>query len=87
MGWIAGVVVGDVLRCLRSLIAPRLAHSDPIVRAVATLGFALMVLGFCEFMWGEWPRSLRLPTDTLGFRGDRGARYLDARDRFAWVSR
>ena len=50
------------------LIAPRLAYSDPIVRAVATLGFALVILGFCELIWGEWPRALRLPTDTFGFR-------------------
>ena len=50
------------------LVAPRLAYSDPIVRAVATLGFALIILGFMELMWGEWPRALRLPTDALGFR-------------------
>jgi branched-chain amino acid transport system permease protein len=49
------------------VISPRLAHSDPIVRAVATLGFALVILGFVEFIWGEWPRSLRMPTDTLYF--------------------
>jgi ABC-type branched-subunit amino acid transport system permease subunit len=68
VGWIAGIVVATVLALFYGrVIAPRLAHSDPIVRAVATLGFALIVLGFCEFIWGEWPRSLRLPTDTLGF--------------------
>src|SRR3984885_5791108 len=68
LGWIAGIVVATVLALFYGrIIAPRLAHSDPIVRAVATLGFALIVLGFCEFIWGEWPRSLRLPTDTLGF--------------------
>ena len=68
VGWIAGIVVAIVLALFYGrIIAPRLAHSDPIVRAVATLGFALIVLGFCEFIWGEWPRSLRLPTDTIGF--------------------
>jgi branched-chain amino acid transport system permease protein len=68
LGWIAGIVVATVLALFYGrIIAPRLAHSDPIVRAVATLGFALIVLGFCEFIWGEWPRSLRLPTDTIGF--------------------
>ena len=50
------------------LVAPRLAYSDPIVRAVATLGFALIILGFMELVWGEWPRALRLPTDAMGFR-------------------
>ena len=69
-GWagLPAIVVATVLALFYGrIIAPRLAHSDPIVRAVATLGFALIVLGFCEFIWGEWPRSLRLPTDTLGF--------------------
>src|SRR6202161_2063646 len=68
LGWITGIGVAAVLALFyRRIIATRRAHRDPIVRAVATLGFALIVLGFCEFIWGEWPRSLRLPTDTLGF--------------------
>ena len=68
LGWIAAVAASTALALLYGrLIAPRLAHSDPIVRAVATLGFALIILGFCEFIWGEWPRSLRLPTDTVSF--------------------
>jgi branched-subunit amino acid ABC-type transport system permease component len=68
VGWIAAVAASTALALLYGrLIAPRLAHSDPIVRAVATLGFALIILGFCEFIWGEWPRALRLPSDNLGF--------------------
>jgi branched-chain amino acid transport system permease protein len=68
VGWIAAVAASTALALFYGrLIAPRLAHSDPIVRAVATLGFALIILGFCEFVWGEWPRSLRLPSDTLSF--------------------
>ena len=56
-GWIAAVAISTALALLYGrLIAPRLATSDPIVRAVATLGFALIILGFCEFIWGEWPR-------------------------------
>ena len=68
LGWIAGVAAATLLALFYGrVIAPRLSHSEPIVRAVATLGFALVVLGFCEFIWGEWPRSLPLPTDTMGF--------------------
>jgi len=68
IGWIAAVAASTALALLYGrLIAPRLATSDPIVRAVATLGFALIILGFCEYMWGEWPRALRLPSDNLGF--------------------
>ncbi len=68
VGWIAGIAVSTALAFFYGrVIAPRLASTDPIVRAVATLGFALVVLGFCEFIWGEWPRSLRLPSDEYGF--------------------
>jgi branched-chain amino acid transport system permease protein len=68
VGWLAGILAATILSLVYGrVIAPRLAHSDPIVRAVATLGFALVLLGFVEFIWGEWPRSLRLPTDTLYF--------------------
>ncbi len=68
VGWIAAVAASTALALFYGrLIAPRLATSDPIVRAVATLGFALIILGFCDFIWGEWPRSLRLPSDNFGF--------------------
>jgi branched-chain amino acid transport system permease protein len=68
MGWLAGISAATVLSLgYGRFIAPHLAHSDPIVRAVATLGFALAILGFVEFIWGETPRSLSLPSDTLGF--------------------
>ena len=49
------------------VIAPRLAFSDPVMRAVATLSFALILLGFMGYVWGESPRRLRLPTDTMSF--------------------
>jgi branched-chain amino acid transport system permease protein len=45
------------------LLAPRLAESDPTVRSIATLGLALVLLGFTEWFWGEQPRRLVLPTD------------------------
>jgi branched-chain amino acid transport system permease protein len=49
------------------VLAPRLAYGDPVMRAVATLSFALILLGFIDFIWGELPRKLKLPTDTDGF--------------------
>ncbi len=68
LGWIAAVAASTALALFYGrLIAPRLSHSDPIVRAVATLGFALIILGFSDFIWGEWPRALRLPSDNVGF--------------------
>jgi len=68
LGWLAGIVAATLLSLVYGrLVAPRLSQSDPVVRAVATLGFALVLLGFVEFIWGEWPRSLRLPIDTMAF--------------------
>lgn len=48
------------------LIAPRLAWRETVVKAVATLGFALIVLGLVSFLWIDDPRSLELPTDQIG---------------------
>lgn len=45
------------------LLAPRLAQRDPSIRSIATLGFALILMGFTEWYWGEQPRRLVLPTD------------------------
>lgn len=48
------------------LIAPRLAWRETVVKAVATLGFALIILGLVSFLWVDDPRSLELPTDKIG---------------------
>ncbi len=47
------------------LIAPRLAWREPAIKAVATLGFALIILGFVSFIWIDDPRNLDLPTDQI----------------------
>jgi branched-chain amino acid transport system permease protein len=48
------------------LIGPRLAFRDTVVKAVATLGFALIILGLVSFLWTDDPRALELPTDQVG---------------------
>lgn len=69
IGWIAGVIAAmAVSLAYGRLLAPRVAYSDPVVRAVATLGLALVLLGVMDFVWGEYGRVLRLPTDSLGVR-------------------
>jgi branched-chain amino acid transport system permease protein len=47
------------------LVAPRLAYRDRMVRAVGTLGLALILLGLIGWTWGEAPRRLLFPTDRL----------------------
>lgn len=48
------------------LIAPLLAWREPVVKAVATLGFALIILGLVSFLWIDDPRTFSLPTDKVG---------------------
>lgn len=48
------------------LLAPRLAQRDPTIRSIATLGFALVVMGATDWIWDEQPRRLSLPTDAGG---------------------
>lgn len=67
--WLACIAVAMALTLIYGrLIAPRLAWRETVVKAVATLGFALIVLGLVSFIWIDDPRSLELPTDQLGIR-------------------
>jgi branched-chain amino acid transport system permease protein len=43
-------------------LGPPFANRDPLVKASATLGFALILLGFMQWRWTADVRSLRLPT-------------------------
>src|SRR5438034_8181621 len=46
VGWMAAVLVAVLLSAAYGrFIAPRLAWREPVVKAVATLGFALILLG------------------------------------------
>jgi branched-chain amino acid transport system permease protein len=49
------------------LIAPYLSYREPVVKAVATLGFALTILGAANYYWVEAPRRLSLFTDQASF--------------------
>lgn len=62
---VAAATLGSFL--YGSLIAPRLAYRDRVVRAAGTLGFALVLLGFLGWYWGEGPRRLTFATDRMYF--------------------
>jgi branched-chain amino acid transport system permease protein len=71
MGWVAGIGAATLLSWgYGRYIAPSLTHQDKVVRAMATLGFALMVMGFAQWYWGDTPRRLVLPTDSEGIEFD-----------------
>jgi branched-chain amino acid transport system permease protein len=65
-GWVAAILLAVILSAgYGRFVAPLLAWREPVVKAVATLGFALIVLGFANWLWVESPRRLALATDGL----------------------
>jgi branched-chain amino acid transport system permease protein len=49
------------------LFGPPLAGRDPLVKAVATLGLALILLGAMSWIWSDKARSMVLPSSNHGF--------------------
>lgn len=67
VGWVVGIGAATLLSwAYGRFIAPSLTHQDRIVRALATLGFAFMIMGIAQWYWGDEPRRLVLPTDSDG---------------------
>lgn len=65
LAWAASIATAMLLSLAYGrLLAPRLAMHNPTIRSIGTLGFALVLLGFTEWFWGEQPRRLVLPTDS-----------------------
>jgi branched-chain amino acid transport system permease protein len=69
--WILCVAFGGIVTLLYGMVfGPPLAGREPLVRAVATLGLALVLFGVMNLEWttsGGAVRSLSLPTDNGGF--------------------
>jgi branched-chain amino acid transport system permease protein len=65
IGWVVGVAASTgIAYGYGRVFAPRLAHRDRVVRAVATLGLALFLFGGMALYWGIGvARRLVLPTD------------------------
>jgi branched-chain amino acid transport system permease protein len=69
--WILCILFGALCTLLYGVVfGPLLAGRPPVVRAVATLGLLLILLGAMDVIWtvsGGAVRSLSLPTDNGGF--------------------
>src|SRR5438067_1150866 len=69
--WVAylfAIAFGGVVTLLYgALFGPPLAHRDPLVKAVATLGVTLILLGTMSWAWSYEAHSLVLPTTRWGF--------------------
>ena len=63
MAYGVAIILAGVLTLIYGLLlGPPLANRDPLVKASASLGFALILLGFMQWRWTADVRSLGLPT-------------------------
>jgi len=63
----AVVFGGGVTLAYGVLFGPPLAQRDPLVKAVATLGLTLIMLGIMSWAWSYQAHALILPTTQWGF--------------------
>src|SRR3954471_15345214 len=70
--WVSYVVCiafgGVVTLAYGAVFGPPLAARDPLVKATATLGLALILLGAMSWIWSDKARSMTLPTSNSGFQ-------------------
>jgi branched-chain amino acid transport system permease protein len=70
--FVVSVLVGGVLTLAYGMVfGPALALRDPLVKATATLGLALILLGVMDLLWpssGGASRALTVPTDNNTFQ-------------------
>ena len=67
VGWVACLLVSVLLAVgYGEVVAARVDRRDASVKAIATVGFALMLLGFAFAAWSDSDRALTLPTDEIG---------------------
>jgi branched-chain amino acid transport system permease protein len=64
LAFLLAIVMSGVLTLAYGwFFGPPLADRDPLVKAAASLGFALIILGFMQWYWTADVRSLKLPTN------------------------
>jgi branched-chain amino acid transport system permease protein len=68
VGYLAAIVFGGLATLLYGvLVGPPLAQRDPLVKAIATLGLTLILLGLMSWIWSYQAHALILPTTAWGF--------------------
>jgi branched-chain amino acid transport system permease protein len=69
---LVAVLFGGVLTLVYGMVfGPALARRDPLVKATATLGLTLVLLGAMDILWpssGGASRSITVPTDNNSFQ-------------------
>jgi branched-chain amino acid transport system permease protein len=68
LAYLLAILFGGALTLLYGvLFGPPLAAREPLVKATATLGLALILLGIMSWIWSDKARSMVLPTTKHGF--------------------
>jgi len=68
VGYLVCVLFGGVITLLYGvLFGPPLAARDALVKATATLGLALILLGAMSWIWSDKARSMVLPTTNWSY--------------------
>jgi branched-chain amino acid transport system permease protein len=68
VGYLVCVAFGGVVTLIYgALFGPPLAGRDPLVKATATLGLALILLGAMSWIWSDKARSMTLPTSNSAY--------------------
>lgn len=68
VAWIVSIGLGILISLAYGLlIAPRLADREPVVKAVATLGLAIALLGVMNLIWVVNPRKLTMALDMVSW--------------------
>jgi len=63
------IAFGGIATLIYGLVfGPPFAPRDPLVKATATLGFLLVLLGIMEEVWGQFPHAINLPTSKWTYR-------------------
>ncbi|WP_390911070.1 branched-chain amino acid ABC transporter permease [Pseudosulfitobacter sp. SM2401] len=66
LSWFSAIAVGIGLSVAYGrLISPALAWREPAVKAIATLGYMLILLGLVGFLWEDALRKISLPSDKI----------------------
>jgi branched-chain amino acid transport system permease protein len=72
LSFVVAILFGGVITLVYGMIfGPALAGRDPLVKATATLGLLLILLGMMDLLWpssGGASRSLTIPTDNNTFQ-------------------
>lgn len=69
LAYLVCVAFGGIATLVYGVIfGPPFANRDPLVKATATLGFLLILLGIMQWVWGRDPHSITLPTSKWNYQ-------------------